>query len=75
MSSCFVCALIMNHGKLRKRKSELAFWSATIDLRTDKMNMSSIKKISHKTGKWQINRWCHHKSHKVNSLSEILLLK
>lgn len=44
----------------------LAFWDATTDLRADNMNMSTIKKISHKTGKWQINRWCHHKSQKVN---------
>lgn len=51
------------HVKVTSKR--LAFWDATTDLRADKMNMNSIKKISHKTGKWRINRWCHHKSEKV----------
>lgn len=52
---------------VRAASRERAFRDNSTDLRTDKMNMSNIKKISHKTGKWQINRWCHHKSQKVNN--------
>lgn len=50
---------------VKASNERLAFWVGTSDLRIDKMNASSMKKITHKTGKWQINRWCHHKSLKV----------
>lgn len=45
---------------------QVAFWNNSNDLRIDKMSTSNMKKIAHKTGKWQINRWCHIKNHKVN---------
>lgn len=51
---------------MRNPNKQIAFWNNSNDLRFDKINMSNMKKISHKTGKWQINRWCHHKSQKVN---------
>lgn len=58
---------------VRSSSKRVAFWNNSNDLRIDKMNMSSIKKITHKTGKWKINRWCHHKSQKVIFLHSINL--